>query len=161
MDWKLQPQGTLVAYWAFLGVPGAFPGVPFSPACWSPGSSAVTSVEALAALSPGSKCARVCLCFTTHTAVSLGLVPLFTTDCQGQAVLADGPTSFPHSTEPLHARLLEILSWWLSGHLSALAFLESSCPFRHLLPDLVLSPLSTPCSSALSTGQPCVPGFCF
>ena len=47
MDWKLQPQGTLVAYWAFLGVPGTFPGVPLSPACWSPGSSAVASVEAL------------------------------------------------------------------------------------------------------------------
>lgn len=47
MDWKLQPRGTLVAYWALLGVPGAFPGVPFSPACWLPGSSAVTSVEAL------------------------------------------------------------------------------------------------------------------
>jgi hypothetical protein len=49
-DWKLQPQGILVAYWAFLGVPGAFPGVPLSPACWLPGSSAVASVEAL--LSP-------------------------------------------------------------------------------------------------------------
>lgn len=104
---------------------------------------------------------NVSLCFTTHTTVSPGLVPLFTTNCQGQAVLADGPTSSPHSTEPLHARSFEILSWWLSGHLSALAFLESSCPFRYLLPDLVLSPLSTPCSSVLSTGQPCVPGFCF
>lgn len=52
MDWKLQPQGTLVAYWAFLGVPGAFPGVPFSPACWSPGFSAVTSVEALLSTFP-------------------------------------------------------------------------------------------------------------
>lgn len=39
--------GILVAYWAFLGVPGAFPGVPLSPACWSPGSSAVASVEVL------------------------------------------------------------------------------------------------------------------
>lgn len=40
-------RGLFVAYWALLGVPGAFPGVPFSPACCLPGSSAVASVEAL------------------------------------------------------------------------------------------------------------------
>lgn len=128
-----------MAYWAFLVSLALFQ------ACHSPQPAGRLAplqsplYRPCSALSPDSKCARVSLCFTTHTTVSPGLVPLFTTDCQGQAVLADGPTSSPHSTEPLHARSLEILSWWLSGHLSALAFLESNCPFRHLLPDLVLS----------------------
>lgn len=44
--WTGNSLGGLVAYWALLGVLSAFPGVPFSPACWLL-LSAVTSVEAL------------------------------------------------------------------------------------------------------------------
>lgn len=145
MDWKLQPQGTLRGLLGLVRCP------------WRFSRRAILPSLLLAWL----LCSRLCRGPAQHfaqtvnvlefpfasrhtTTVSPGLTPLFTTSCQGWAVLAEGPTSSPCSAEPLLARSLEILSWWLSGHLSALAFLESNYPLRHLLPDLVLSPLSTP-----------------